>query len=181
MNPYRILWFHVPGMESIRAPFRVQVFLYALIAYFLLRSVELWWTYPKSQRSTSWARHVALIVACATAVLIIVEMQRPVQSDWTRAQLLAPALEAQIGPARASCDAAIVVDENSTDSVFMNPIDAVIFSALSGLPTPQGYSRADPIGHPGPRADPARLAEWMRSREFTGRVCAITAGSVDRI
>ena len=63
-------------------------------------------------------------------------------------------------------------------TVWLNAINAVMLSAISGVPTPQGYSRADPIGHPGPDASGTSLAEWMHLQGFAGRLCSVSPGSV---
>jgi hypothetical protein len=46
------------------------------------------------------------------------------------------------------------------------------------VPTPQGYSRALPIGHPGLNADVRSLTRWMRDKGFTGSVCNVSNAGV---
>ena len=75
----------------------------------------------------------------------------------------------------------ILVDEKPGHNRFVNAVDAVVLSAISGVPTPQGYSRADPIGHPGPDADPASLADWIHGHGFHGRLCTVSSHGVEVI
>jgi hypothetical protein len=75
----------------------------------------------------------------------------------------------------------ILVDEIPEDESFVNSVDAVILSTVSGVPTPQGYSSGDPIGHPGPDADPAALAGWLHGQGFHGRLCTVSSQGVQVI
>ena len=177
---YRILWFHVPGLESVRAPFRVMEILYPVALFVVMRSFELAWR-SNWVRRVSWRRTVFVVAAGALALLMVVEMQRTPDDHWTAAELLRPELLAQVEPARASCDAVILLDENGTDPVWVNPIEAVIFSSISGIPTPQGYSRANPIDYPDPDAagyGPGSLVTWMQMHGFHGRTCTVSGGGV---
>ena len=88
---------------------------------------------------------------------------------WTREDILDPRYLAQIPAAQRLCDAFALYGQGN-----VNPIDAVIFSALSGVPTAQGYTRAGPKGHPGMYADGATLAHWMRSEGFEGTLCEVS-------
>ena len=146
----------------------------------ILRAVELRWRRSARLRQVRWGRAV---VAAGTGLLVLLmfaEAQRTAHSAWTRADLLPAELQAQIEPARAACDAVILLDDDPTAPPWKNPIDAVVFSVLSGLPTPQGYSRADPLDYPGQvgQSDGTALAQWMRGKGFTGRICAVSAQGV---
>jgi len=182
LSLYRFFWFRIPGLESIRADYRVQTLLYAIAIYLILRSIELCWLSSVVWRSRAGWRNYVLPVGAACLVLVVfVEMQRPVYTLWTRPQLLAPALLAQQDALRQSCDAMILIDEIPEDEGFVNSVDAVILSTVSGVPTPQGYSSGDPIGHPGPDADPESLADWLREQGFTGRLCTVSSQGVQVI
>jgi hypothetical protein len=111
--------------------------------------------------------------------MIAIEMHRPIEADWTRSDLLPPALLAQVDQAQRSCDAVMLIDEDPTDPPWINPIDAVIFSMISGVPTPQGFSRADPTGNPGMVGDGSGLATWMRQQGFEGRICRVWSQKVE--
>jgi len=175
---YRFFWFHVPGLESIRSPFRVQTLLFGLAAFVVLRTLELLWARSAQLRSVGWRGAVLAGGAVVLVLILIVENQRPIYESWTRTDLLAPALQAEVDEIRNSCDAVMLIDENSTDPSWVTAINAVMLSTISGVPTPQGYSRADPIGHPGPGADAASLAAWMRGQGFRGRLCSVSPDSV---
>ena len=177
---FRLAWVHVPGFEAVRAPFRVMSVLAGVAVFVILRAVELRWRRCARLREVRWGRAV---VAAGTGLLVLLmfaEAQRTAHSAWTRADLLPAELQAQIEPARAACDAVILLDDDPTAPPWKNPIDAVVFSVLSGLPTPQGYSRADPLDYPGQvgQSDGTALAQWMRGKGFTGRICAVSAQGV---
>ena len=178
---YRFFWFHVPGLESIRNPFRVQTLLFAMAAFVVLRTMELIWASSERLRSAHWRSRLFAGAAVVLVVVLIVENQRPIYASWNRSDLLSPALLAEVDEIRSSCDALVLVDDDASDPVWVTAINAVILSAISGVPTPQGYSRADPIGHPGPDADAADLARWMQNQGFEGRVCSVTPDSVQVI
>ncbi len=175
---YRFFWFHVPGLESIRAPWRVQIFLYAFAIYLVLRSLELIWSRSDRLRDVPWRRYLFLAGATFLVTLIFVEMQRPVDTNWGRADLLPAVLQARVDQVRDSCDAMILLDDDPTDPGWVNPINAVVLSVESGVPTPQGYSRADPVGQPGLNADGSSLAGWLRDQGFQGRLCTVSAQAV---
>jgi hypothetical protein len=182
LSLYRFFWFHVPGLESIRAAFRVQTLLYGMAFFLVLRSLELWWRGSVHWRSRArWRTFLLPVGAFSLLLVIFVEMQRPVYTLWTRPELLKPALLAQQDALRQSCDAMILIDEIAEDESFVNVVDAVILSTVSGVPTPQGYSSGDPIGHPGPNADPASLANWMLGQGFHGRLCTVSSQGVQVI
>ena len=165
----------------MRAPFRVMAILYGVVVFVIVRSMELaaeQWTWLRAAR---WRRAASVVVAGGLIVMIFVEMQRPADANWSRDDLLPPALTAQVEPARAACDAVILLDdEKPDDPAWKGPVDAVVFATVAGLPTPQGYSRADPVDYPGPvgAGDGMALAQWMRNQGFTGRICAVTTSGV---
>lgn len=177
---YRIAWTYVPGMEAVRAPFRVMTILYGLTFFVILRAGELAWERWQWLRSVPWRRAAFLTCAGALTILMFVEMQRIVDTHWSRGDLLSPTLLAQIGPAQQACDAVILLNEEPGEPPWKNPIEAVVLATLSGLPTPQGYSRADPVDYPGAvgTSDGTALAQWMRGKGFDGRICAVSAQGV---
>lgn len=180
LSLYRILWNFVPGMEAVRAPFRVMTILYAIAFFVVLRAGELWWQRSAWLHRVSWRRTALAVGAGVLTLLLFVEMQRNVDTHWTRDELLDPALLAQIEPARQSCDAVILLNEAPNAPAWQNPIEAVVFATLAGLATPQGYSRADPVDYPGQvgSGDGTALAGWMREQGFDGRICTVSAQGV---
>lgn len=177
---YRLAWDYVPGFEAVRAPFRVMTILYGVAFFVILRSIELAWQRSSFLRSVSWRRTAFAVGAGVLTLLMFAEMQRNVDTHWTRDELLSPALLAQIEPARQACDAVILLNEDPGGPAWQNPIEAVVFATLSGLPTPQGYSRADPVDYPGQvgSGDGTALAQWMRGEGFDGRICAVSSQGV---
>jgi hypothetical protein len=175
---YRFFWFHIPGLESIRAPFRVQIFLYAFAAFLVLRSLELIWERSDPLLSVPWRRYLFVAGAGVLITMIFVEMQRPLYATWTRSDLLPPALLARVAEIRDSCDAMILLDEDQTDFGWVNPINAVILSVVSEVPTPQGYSRADPVGQPVLNSDGTSLQTWLQEEGFHGRLCTVSSQAV---
>ncbi len=173
---FRVLWQLVPGMNSIRSPYRVMIILFGLVVLVVLRGFELWWN-GRFAAGPAWRRAVTLGLAGVVTATMVVEMQRPVDAVWTRAELLSPALVGQIDRIRADCDALILLSADPATPAWLTSIDAVILAAESGVPTPQGYSRADPIGYPDQDSgvDPAALLRWMRDQGFDGRVCSVSA------
>lgn len=177
LSLYRIVWDYVPGFEAVRAPFRVMTILYGVAFFVVLRGLELGWQRSAWLRRVPWRRTSFAVGGGLLAVLLFAEMQRVVDTHWTRADLLPPALLAQIEPARQSCDAVILLNEDPNAPDWKNPIEAVVFATLSGLSTPQGYSRADPVDYPGQvgTTDGTPLAQWMRGEGFEGRICAVSS------
>ena len=177
---FKFVWDVVPGMEAVRSPYRVTTILYGVAIFVVLRALELCWERSPRLRTVPWRRVAFAVAAGGLTVILFAEMQRVVNTQWTRADLMSAGLAAQIEPARQSCDAVIVLNENPDGPAWANPVDAVVFSTLSGLPTPQGYSRADPVGSPGPVGDTdgTALAEWMRAGGFQGRICAVSLEGV---
>ncbi|WP_420120216.1 hypothetical protein [Nakamurella sp.] len=177
---FRLAWVHIPGFEAVRAPFRVMSVLAGIAVVVILRAIELRWRRSARLRQVRWGRAVVATGTGLLVLLMFAEAQRTAYSTWTRADLLPAQLQAQIEPARAACDAVILLDDDPSAPPWKNPIDAVVFSVLSGLPTPQGYSRADPLDYPGQvgQSDGTALAQWMRAKGFAGRICAVSAQGV---
>ncbi len=176
----RPFWYRVPGLESIRSPYRVMEILYALVFFVILKTVEL-----RASRDRNVAHRlphrartvVAAVILTAVVGGLFTEMQRPPQFDWTRDQLLPPELQAEVQPTRAACDAVVVAPE-AGDPEWLAPVNAVMFSLVSELPTPQGYSRADPQGYP-PVVTGYELRPWIEQHGFHGRLCRVTPQGVE--
>ena len=122
---------------------------------------------------------MAAALGCALAAAMVVEMQRPPDFRWTRRDLLEPALFASVDEVRSDCDAFVVSETSPSDFMWTREIDAVILATLSGVPTPQGYSRGVPRGHPGVGADADSLVAWMRAQGFEGTVCDVSLSGVE--
>jgi hypothetical protein len=186
LSLFRPLWARIPGLESIRAPFRVQTLLYAIALVVILRSMEMIWDRVRErvrERGVrrSWAPTAVATLALVLVAVVFVEMQRPQPNTWTSDQLLNPALVAQIPAAQRSCDAVILPVDPVGDNLVRTTVDAVTFSMLSGLPTPQGYGRDEPRDHPDFAAPPQADATWMTVNGFTGRMCTVTPTGVELI
>jgi hypothetical protein len=83
-----------------------------------------------------------------------------------------------VEPAQQRCDAAIVLKRRPDEPLIYNDVDAVVFATISGVPTPQGYSRADPVALPALEGDGAALASAMRAAGFTGTICRVSLSDV---
>jgi hypothetical protein len=168
---FRLAW-AVPGMDSIRAPFRVQTLLFAIAIFVVLRSIELW-QHRLARNSTS--RRNGWLAAAAVgllAVALFVEMQRPVATDWTSHELLPPQLAGAVPQLKDECDAVVVVPSGPAEPPWLTPINGVILATVAAIDTPQGYGRADPIDYPAPGSSPEVFAQWMRRKGFAGQICS---------
>jgi hypothetical protein len=189
---FKLLWDHVPGFEAIRAPFRAQLLLYPVATFVVVRGVEMaargWSARNAPTRQGAATARWATALGGLLALALFVEMQRPAEFWWTPEQLLDSSLRAQAQEVEERCDAFIVTDlPTATDPdqkvrvgpVWVRTIDAVVLSALTGVPTPQGYGRAAPVGHPWVEGDAPSLVRWMRSEGFEGSVCTVSRTGVD--
>jgi hypothetical protein len=189
---FKLLWDYVPGVEAIRSPFRVQLLLYPLATFVVLRGIESVIERPSRPTKTpkgSAARMRTTALASLLALALLVEMYRPAEFHWAPAQLLDSSLRAQAQEVAERCDALIVADlpsgrDTRARSVQDSPpilrsIDAVVLSALTGVPTAQGYGRGAPIGHPGNESDSEALVRWMRREGFGGSVCTVSSDGID--
>jgi hypothetical protein len=173
---FEFVWTNVPVMESIRAPFRIQMLLYPLAIYAVLRTVE-------AVASTGrFARRPALAVGLVSLVLgglLMVEMYRPPNSQWTRDQLLPAPLDALVDDIEeADCDV-LVVDGPAESVMESTQIDGTLLSVLTEKPTVHGYGRAAPTEHPGWDARAPELVDWLRDEGVDGPVCVVSAGRLE--
>jgi hypothetical protein len=173
---FEFVWTNVPVMESIRAPFRIQMLLYPLAIYAVLRTVE-------AVASTGrFARRPALAVGLVSLVLgglLMVEMYRPPNSQWTRDQLLPAPLDALLDDIEdADCDV-LVVDGPAESVMESTQIDGTLLSVLTEKPTVHGYGRAAPTEHPGWDARAPELVDWLRDEGVDGPVCVVSAGRLE--
>jgi hypothetical protein len=176
LSIYRSVWSRLPGLETIRSPYRVMTILYGMVLFVVVRSIELVWRQAPLLRAR-WRRAGFAVAVGALLLLSFAEMQRVPDTRWTRDQLLPAAMLAQVDQIRASCDAFVVLGDDPDGPGWLTPINAVMLSTISGVPTPQGYARADPVGYPDTGAadyDPISLVGWMREQGFDGRACAVT-------
>ena len=176
---YEWIWTYVPGFEAVRAPFRVQLILYPLAAVIVLRWIE-----DRAQPAGAISRRRRVLVGtagCALAAGIVVEMYRPPYFDWDRREVLNAELFIQVDDIAARCDAFVLVDPPPGTPSWLQAIDAVLLATLSGVPTPQGYSRDVPLGHPGYDADAAALVRWMRAQGFTGDTCVVSRNGIEEV
>jgi hypothetical protein len=181
---FKPLWLSVPGLESIRAPFRIQGLVYATALFAVVRVVEIGILRRRSAGQTSnrsWRPILLWVGAGALISSLFVEMHRPPHADWVAAEVLPAQLRQHVDEIADNCDALIVVDEIPGGPIWLTPIDAVMLSVMTGVPTPQGYGRGVPVGHPGFSATPPALDAWMRSLGFDGRSCAVSSDGVERI
>jgi hypothetical protein len=182
LSLFKALWISIPGLESIRAPFRVQGLVYASAFYAIVRSLEIRIKTIRCRTGplTEYGKRVRRPVFLATMVGallfgLFVEMHRPPYANWVAEQLVPFELSSYLDEVEATCDAVVVVDDPPSKPIWMTPIDAVMVSTLTGVPTPQGYGRGAPIGHPGFGANLKQLDDWMRSLGFDGTTCALSS------
>jgi hypothetical protein len=172
---FAFVWQHVPVMKSIRAPFRIQMLLYPLAVYAVLRTIE------AAASTGRFARRPALAVGVVSLVfggLLLVEMYRPSNSQWTRDQVLPPPLSALVDDIeRADCDA-LVVDGPPASFIESTQIDGTLLSMLTETPTVHGYGRAAPTEHPGWDAPAPELVDWLRDEGVDGPVCVVSTGGL---
>jgi hypothetical protein len=173
---FELVWSNVPVMESIRAPFRIQLLLYPLAIYAVLRTVE-------AVASTGrFARRPALAIGVVSAVLgglLLVEMYRPPNSQWTQDQVLPAPLSALVDDIEeADCDA-LVVDDPSRSFMAATQIDGTLLSMLTETPTVHGYGRAAPTEHPGWNARAPELVDWLRDEGVDGPVCVVSTDGLE--
>ena len=116
---------------------------------------------------------IALLV-----VAVFVEMQRPTDetSTWTTADTLPSALRAKVPEVRKHCDAVMVMNEDGGQDWVGSNIEGVVLATLAGIETPQGYSRATPLGYP---FFPQDIAAWSRARGFDGRLCLVSSTGLE--
>jgi hypothetical protein len=173
---FRIAWTLIPGMESIRAPFRIQTVSYVAAIGVILRTIELWLP-PRGSRPR---RPVLLwMVALSVTAGLAIEMHRPSAGNWSSEDLVPSYLDPWVDEVRDGCDA-VIVRYDPSGPFPIGSIDAVVVSTLTNVPTPQGYGRGTPVGHPGFRADPDALIGWMNDQGFDGRVCVLSGDGMTR-
>jgi hypothetical protein len=187
---FHLVWGRVPGSEAVRAPYRGQILAYPLVTFVVLRAIERAVlrlgqptvvdpvepsnaSSPGGRRGRRGRQVVAAGLGVLLATFVAVEMHRPSAWFWSPDDLLLPGLRAQVATVHDQCDVMILTEHPAERPVWAFEIDAVILSMLSDVPTPQGYSRASPIGHPGFGADSDSLVTWMRAEGYDGPICLV--------
>ena len=109
---------------------------------------------------------------------VFVEMQRSTDetSNWTTADTLPAALRAKVPEVREKCDAVMVANEDGGQDWVGTHIDGVVMATLAGVQTPQGYSRATPLGYP---FFVQEIATWSRDQGFDGRLCLVSSTGLE--
>jgi len=161
-----------PGRSGLIA---VWLTVIAVVLFFVVdeRGIglyRLFWSHVPGFEAIRTPYRVQTILYSMAAYLVI----RSIELLWLRSRRL----RSGVWPRRVLvASAAILVSLIAIE--MQRPIDAVIFSMISGVPTPQGFSRADPVGNPGMVGDGSSLAEWMRQQGFDGRICRVSSQSVE--
>jgi hypothetical protein len=186
---YRVLWEFVPGFDSVRSPFRIQLVLYPLALFVVVAALEAWVlrarrsTERAEVRSGRWTlRSVsAAVIAGLVSLGVLVEMQRGTELKWSAADLAAPELRAQIPAIQENCEVFVLDTREYPDGTptWKPAVDAVMLSMLAEVPTADGYSRAAPKGHPGFAAPPEAMTAWMRGQGYGGSVCVVSTTDVE--
>jgi hypothetical protein len=190
---FKILWTAVAAFQAVRAPFRVQLLLYPLAVYVVLRAIEIWAEHQhlsekRDRPNLARAGRFVAVLTSLVGLVIFVEMQRQPEFWWAPSQLLDASLRSDAGEIVNRCSALIVSEDRPAEETietktrvgpaYLEAIDAVVLAELTGVPTPQGYSRDSPIGHPGVLGSTDSLIQWSRSRGFTGPICVVSASGV---
>jgi hypothetical protein len=178
VSGYRILFEFVPGFEAVRAPFRVQILLYAF-AFFVILSVlenSLLRTVTRGGR-LHWAW--PWVTSTLVSVVLVADMYRMPPTTWGSEDLLPTALQSQVTSITSSCECFVVdVASFPTRPDTERAVDTVMLSVLTGVPTANGYSRASPDGHPGFMAPADQLVAWMRAHGYQDSVCIVSEGEI---
>ncbi len=97
-------------------------------------------------------------------------MQRSTEetSNWTTADTLPAALRAKVPEVREKLRRGDGRERGRRPGLGRTHIDGVVMATLAGVSTPQGYSRATPLGYP---FFVQEIAAWSRDQGFDGR-CA---------
>jgi hypothetical protein len=190
---FKIFWMGIAALQAVRAPFRVQLLLYPLAIYVVLRAIEIRAEHRHSSDKRGRpnpARAGRFVVALAPLLVLVifVEMQRPPEFWWRPSQLLDASLSSDAGEIVKRCSALIVNEDRPAEETigtktrvapaYLEAIDALVLAELTGVPTPQGYSRDSPIGHPGVLGSTDSLIQWSRSRGLTGPICVVSSSGV---
>lgn len=178
---FRIPFELVPGFDSLRSPFRVQILLYPLAVFAVLKAVEAVAAARGPAGAAGRQRWALALVPPVVLGAVLVEMHRTPHSRWRPDELLPAHLDPLVDDVAGSCGSLVVVEEPGPQPLWEGSVDASVLSALTGIPTPQGYSRGWPVGHPGPAVPPEPLLGWLRDGGFDGDVCLISTGGVDRV
>lgn len=172
---FRLAFEYVPAMDSVRAPFRVQILIYPLILFIVFTSAE-----QIFLSATKHTRALTNIMISLLGFVILLEMSRPADPGWT-AELVTTQRWNQIPEIVANCDAFVFTP---TEPAPYGDIDAVMLSMLSGVPTVNGYSGGSPVGHSstisdGQTTDATRA--WLQAGGFQGSLCLAAPTGVVRI
>ena len=144
---YWFFWELVPGAQTIRAPMRVTILLVPAMLWVIFRYLEAKWILERESVTEHSPRRLAAIGLLT--VLIFIEQQTAINSDWRRPQFLAvEAKPAKQALEAANCEAFVLNDVRAFEKPWWQAeIDAVALATSIDIPTVNGYSAFAPEGY----------------------------------
>lgn len=135
---YKIFWENIPGLQSIRFPYRYIIILGFILIGFIFITFD---NLIKKQKSKKSIQITTVFVALALGV----DSLKPTYAIWSESDYLSKNLEIQITEIQKNCDFFIL---DKPGGWWDDQISGMALSALSGIPTANGYSGGFPTGYP---------------------------------
>jgi hypothetical protein len=165
---YKIFWDNIPGLQSIRFPYRyLIVFGFVLIIFIFLSLDNL---IVKFQKTT--IKYWALILLM---MFLSLDNLKPPFAIWSKDDYLIKELEQQVDQIREECDFFIL---DKPGGWWDDQISGISLSVLSGVPTSNGYSGGFPRGYPvkdwNYDGDISEILEWSKFNTSEDLGCLIS-------
>jgi hypothetical protein len=135
---YKIFWETIPGLQSIRFPYRYIIVLGFVLTIFIFLQLD---NLIAKCRKTP-AGYGALL---GLILFLSLDSLKPPYAIWSKEDYLVDELEQQVGEIRKNCDFFIL---DKPGGWWDDQISGISLSVLAGVPTANGYSGGFPEGYP---------------------------------
>jgi hypothetical protein len=135
---YRVFWETIPGLQSIRFPYRYIIVLgFALTVFIFFQFDNL---------IAKW-QNIAFKRGALVALILLLAFDsfKPPYAIWSKQDYLSEELEQQVNQIRKHCEYFIL---DKPGGWWDDQISGISLSVLSGVPTANGYSGGFPNGYP---------------------------------
>lgn len=165
---YKIFWENIPGLESIRFPYRYIIFFGFVLIIFIFINFD----HSLNSLKNNKIKYFLAIVFIA---FVSLDNLKPPYAIWQQRDYISKELEEKIPYIEKNCDFFIL---DKPGGWWDDQISAMSITAISGVPTANGYSGGFPPNYPAKpwnfEGDISEILLWSNFGRDNKRGCLVS-------
>lgn len=165
---YKVFWENIPGLQSIRFPYRYIIIFGFVLIIFIFLNFDYSITRLKDKK-------YKYLLAATLLILFSLDNLKPPYAIWKNSEYLASSLESQVTEIQDKCDFFIL---DKPGGWWDDQISAMAITAISGIPTANGYSGGFPADYPVKpwnfEGDISEILAWSKFGVSPERGCLVS-------